>query len=476
VTHRLNNESLHTLPGTIAVPGYDRRGVATGIVHIGAGAFHRAHQAWFIENALKRDPRWGICAVSLRSNGVRDALIEQDNLYALAIRDDEISYQVIGALRELLVAPEDPQAVLERMCAPSTHIVTITVTEKGYCLSGDGSLDVSHPDIRHDLQTPHAPVSVIGFITEALQRRKQAREAPFAVVSCDNLADNGSRLARATVQFARERDTSLAAWIEQEVFFPRTMVDSITPATTAELKRSVEQATGLEDRGPVQREAFVQWVIQRGFRGATPDWESLGVTLTHDVSGYEQAKLRLLNGGHSTLAYAGLLSGYRTVGEAMRDDRLRGMVERLMTDDILPTLRPPAGLDLHVYVQAILRRFRNPNMHHALAQIAMDGTQKLPIRILGTVRDALASGRSIDRLCAPLAAWMHFVRRAASRGETLSDPLASQLAQIGRACTGHAAADVSHFLELDTMFPTDLRNEPRFTQPLVRAYEQGNAI
>ena len=476
MTLRLNNESLHTLPGTIARPGYDRSGIATGIVHIGVGAFHRAHQAWFIENALRRDPRWGICGVSLRSSGVRDALIEQDNLYALAIRDEEVSYQVIGALRELLVAPEDPLAVLERMCAPSTHIVTITVTEKGYCLAGDGSLDVSHADILHDLRMPHAPVSVVGFIVEALHRRRQAGEAPFAVMSCDNLADNGSRLARATVQFARERDASFAAWIEQETFFPRTMVDSITPATTAELRDSVVQQTGLEDRWPVQREAFVQWVIQRGFRGAAPDWESLGVTLTHDVSGYEQAKLRLLNGAHSTLAYVGLLSGYRTVAEAMRDDRLREMVERLMIDDILPTLRPPAGLDLHAYVQAILRRFRNPNMHHSLAQIAMDGTQKLPIRILGTMRDALASGKSIDRLCAPLAAWMHFVRRAAGRGEAVNDPLASRLTQIGRACTGRGAVDVSYFLELDTMFPADLRNEPRFTQPLVRAYEQGNSI
>jgi fructuronate reductase len=476
VKSRLNDNSLHNLPGTIAIPGYDRNGLATGIVHIGAGAFHRAHQAWFVESVLKRDARWGICGVSLRSPGVRDALAGQDNLYALAIRDEAISYQVIGALRELLVAPENPQAVLDRMCAPSTHIVTITVTEKGYCLDGDGSLDASHPDIQHDLRAPHAPMSVIGFIAEGLRRRRQARLQPFAVVSCDNLVDNGTRLAKATAQFARERDPSLANWIEHEVFFPRTMVDSITPATTEDLKSSVQQALGVEDRWPVQREAFVQWVIQKGFPGTRPDWESAGVTLTDDVSGYERAKLRLLNGAHSTLAYAGLLSGYRTVAEAMRDEGLRATVEVLMVEDILPTLQPPPGLDLHAYVRAILRRFRNPNMQHALAQIAMDGTQKLPIRILGTMRDALASGRSVDRLCVPLAAWMRFVCRAAARGERLNDPLAERLAQIGLACTGRAAADLPLFLELDTMFPADLRNEPRFTRPLARAYEQGSSI
>lgn len=474
--NRLNERSLRDLPRTVAKPAYDRSGIATGILHFGAGAFHRAHQAWFVERVLERDPRWGICGVSLRSADVRNALAEQANLYTLAIRDDEISYQVMGALRELLVAPENPQAVLDRMCAPSTHVVTLTVTEKGYCLAGDGSLDLSHPDIRHDLQNAHAPRSVVGFIAEALRRRREGQLEPFAVVSCDNLMDNGTKLAHATTQFARELDATLAGWIEREVFFPRTMVDSITPATTDELKSAVEHALGVEDRWPVQREAFVQWVIERGFRGETPDWASAGATLTNDVGGYERAKLRLLNAAHSTLAYTGLLCGYRTVAEAMRDDRLRTAVERLMTDDILPSLQPPADLDLHAYIRAILGRFRNPNMRHALAQIAMDGTQKLPIRILSTVHDALASGKPVDRLCLPLAAWMRFVRRCATRGEVIDDPLASRLTQIGHACTGSAAADLPRFLALNAMFPAALRSEPRFIKPLASAYEQDDLI
>jgi len=409
--------------------------------------------------------------VSLRRSDVRNALAEQDNLYTLAIRDEQISYQVIGAIRELLVAPEDREAVLQRLCAPATQVVTITVTEKGYCLAGDGSLDLSHPDIQRDLRNPRAPSSVVGFLAEAIRRRKECRLPPFAVISCDNLADNGRKLAKATAQFAREVDIALASWIESEVPFPRTMVDSITPATTPDLERSVEEALGLRDRWPVQREAFLQWVLERGDHADGPDWESVGVTLTSDVAGYELAKLRLLNGAHSTLAYAGSLAGHRTVAEAMANPALRELIEALMVGDILPSLKPPADLDLHAYIRAILQRFRNPNMHHALAQIAMDGSQKLPIRILGTVRDALAAGRSLDRLCMPLAAWMAFVRRAALRGAVLDDPLAARLAEIGRACTGEGSADVPRFLALETMFTADLRSEPRFTSALVHAYD-----
>ena len=452
-------------------PSYDRSAVKTGVVHFGPGAFHRAHQAWFLENLLPHDDRWGVCAVSLRSPDVRDALADQDNLYTIAIRDRELSYQVVGAIREMLVAPESPEAVLNRLCARSAHIVTITVTEKGYCLSGDGSLDLNHPDIRRDLANPSAPGSVVGYLVEGLRRRRALGVPPFAVVSCDNLADNGARLARATARFASEIDAGLARWIEDEVFFPRTMVDSITPATTAALKESVAQALGVEDRWPVQREAFVQWVIEEGFRGETPDWQRSGAILTNDVAGYDRAKLRLLNGAHSTLAYCGSLGGYRTVSEAMRDEGLRDVVQELMTKDIMPSLDAPRGLDLFAYIQSILRRFDNPNMHHELAQIAWDGSQKLPVRILGTVADALAAGRPVDRLCLPLAAWMRFVRRAAQRGERISDPISARLTEIGLACTGRGAHDVPAFLTLADMFPSELRNDPRFATPLISVYD-----
>ena len=471
MTNRLNEHSLGHLPAPIATPEYDRNALSTGIVHLGPGAFHRAHQAWFIESLLAQDPRWGICAVSLRNPDVRDALAAQDNLYTIAVRDETISCEVVGAIRELLVAPENPEAVLTRLCAPATHIVTITVTEKGYCLAGDGSLDMAHPDIIRDLQNVRAPGSVVGLLSEALRRRRANGIAPFAVVSCDNLVDNGAKLARATAQFARATDADLAQWIENEVFFPRTMVDSITPATTDALRASVAEALGVEDRWPVQREAFVQWVIEEGFRRERPDWASAGVTLTNDVGGYDRAKLRLLNGAHSTLAYTGSLAGYRTVAEAIADPNLSEVVATLMRQDILPTLTAPRGLDLADYIRAILKRFHNPSTHHELAQIAWDGSQKLPFRILGTIRDVLATGGRTDRLCLPLAAWMRFIRRAARRGDKVNDPLAAKLIEIGNACVGRGSSDVPLFLALDTVFAADLRDEPRFTRPLIQIYD-----
>jgi len=472
MTSFLNEAALARLPATIERPAYDRSAVDIGIVHFGPGAFHRAHQAWFVESLLAHDPRWGISAISLRSKDVRDALAPQDNLYTLAVRDQTISYQVIGAIKEILVAPENPEAVLQRLCASTTHVVTFTVTEKGYCLGADGALDLSHTDIRKDLRNPRAPGSVVGFLAEALRRRRDAGLHPFAAISCDNLVDNGAKLARATAQFAAVSDIDLAKWIEREATFPRTMVDSITPATTDALKESVSGALGMQDRWPVQREAFAQWVIEDGFQHSVPDWERAGVTLTNDVAGYERAKLRLLNGAHSTLAYMGLLAGYCTVSEAMRDEQLRTFVRALMTEDILPTLQAPRGLHLPTYIDSILKRFRNPTMHHALAQIAWDGSQKLPFRLLGVIREALAAGRPIDRLCVPLAAWMRFVRRAAMAGERVNDPLAQQLFDIGRACEGRGATDIPRFLTLDSVFPADLRSETRFGHALTQAYDR----
>ncbi|MEP7243044.1 MAG: mannitol dehydrogenase family protein [Gammaproteobacteria bacterium] len=472
MTSFLSASALERLPTAIARPAYDRSVVDIGIVHFGPGAFHRAHQAWFFESLLAHDPRWGISAISLRSKDVRDALRPQDNLYTLAVHDESLSHQVIGAIKEVLVAPESPEAVLQRLCAGTTHVVTFTVTEKGYCLGADGALDITHPDIRKDLRNPRAPGSVVGFLTEALRRRRDAGLHPFTAISCDNLVDNGAKLARATAQFAAACDVDLAKWIEREVTFPRTMVDSITPATTDALKESVTHALGVRDRWPVQREAFVQWVIEDGFKHTVPDWARAGVTLTNDVAGYERAKLRLLNGAHSTLAYMGLLEGHSTVYEAMCDEPLHRFVKTLMTQDILPSLPAPRGLDLPRYIDSILKRFRNPTMHHALAQIACDGSQKLPFRLLGVIREALVAGRSIDRLCVPLAAWMRFVLRAARAGERVNDPLAQQLLDIGCACEGRGATDIPRFLTLHSVFPADLRTEMRFSQALARGYDR----
>lgn len=467
----LSPASVAALQGRgVKIPAYDRNSVTIGIVHFGPGAFHRVHQACYIDDVLSSDPRWGICEVSLHSTGVRDALEPQEGLYTIAILDEQSSFRVIGSVKEVLVAPESPSAVLERMVNPATCIVSATITEKGYCLSKEGGLDFTHPDIAHDLTNPTAPRTFVGFLGRALRMRRDAGHAPFNVISCDNLADNGHRLRRAVLDFVRTVDPTLVAWIEAEVPFPCTMVDSITPATDDALRARVKETLGVEDKWPVQREFFCQWVIENKLRGPVPDWASVGVTVTNDVAGFERAKLRLLNGAHSTLAYVGSLAGYETVSGAMNDGALASFVRHMMLEDIRSGLAAPAGLDLDQYIEAVLRRFRNPTIRHLLSQIAWDGSQKLPFRILPTVAENLAAGRSITRLCVPLAAWFHFIRRQVKNQRQIVDPLAEQLADLARKCNGDPTHDVATFLSLEKVFNAELAGTPSFRAALESAY------
>lgn len=454
----------------VKVPTYDHNSVTTGIVHFGPGAFHRVHQACYIDDVLHSDPRWGICEVSLHSAGVRDALVPQGGLYTIAILDEQSSFRVIGSVKEVLVAPESPSVVLERMVTPTTHIITATITEKGYCLNKEGGLDFSHPDIAHDLQNPPAPRTFVGFLARALRIRHDLGHEPFNVISCDNLADNGHRLHRAVLEFVRSSDATLAAWVEKEVPFPCTMVDSITPATDDALRARVKEALGVEDLWPVQREFFCQWVIENKLRGPQPDWAAVGVTVTDDVAGFERAKLRLLNGAHSTLAYAGSLAGCETVSSAMGDSALASFVRSMMIEDIRAGLAAPTGLDLDRYIEAVLRRFRNPTIRHLLSQIAWDGSQKLPFRILPTITENLAAGRSIARLCVPLAAWFHFIRRQVRHERQIVDPLAAQLAEFAQRCNGDPANDVATFLGLEKVFSAELARNAKFRAALELAY------
>ena len=385
--------------------------------------------------------------------------------------DEAPSARVIGAIRELLVAPEDPGAVRRRLAAPETSLVTMTVTEKGYCLNGEGELAFDHPDIAHDLCNPEAPRSLIGWVAHGLQLRRERGLEPYLVVCCDNLSNNGSTLRRAVLAFATRRDRSLADWIEERTHFPRTMVDSITPATDAALRSRVEQTIGLQDAWPIQRERFVQWVVEETDFANQPDWASVGVTLSRDVSAYERAKLRLLNGAHSTLAYLGLLAGLETVAQAMAQPALRSFVDRLMREDIQPTLVGQPAEELDSYRKSILQRFENPAMRHQLAQIAWDGSQKLPIRILGTVADAMRAQRPLQRLALPIAAWMSFVRARAATATPIVDPLAEQLARCGRSTSGDSQHDLPLFLALPGMFSADLAGNVAFVRALGNAYD-----
>jgi fructuronate reductase len=468
---RLCERTLERGSKALLRPGYRRSQTRIGTLHFGPGAFHRAHQAFYFDRLLEKDVSRAICAVSLKTASVREALAPQDCLYTLVELDEAPTLRVIGAIREVLVAAESPAAVSNRLCHPETSLVTITVTEKGYCIGGDGELDFEHPDIVHDLRNRETPRSLIGWIVRGLELRRERGLAPYLVVSCDNLPDNGPKLQRVVLAFAARRDPILAGWIEAQARFPRTMVDSITPATDQALRDRVAQTIGLVDAWPIQRERFAQWVVEEVDFAAQPDWASVGVTVSRDVAAYERAKLRLLNGAHSSLAYLGLLMGLETVSQAMAQPMLRALIERLMAEDIEPTLASPQPGALAVYRQSILHRFENPAMRHQLAQIAWDGSQKLPIRILATIADALRAGRPLTRLVLPVAAWTHFIRARSRAGVAIVDPLAAQLTDLGRRTTGAARHDLPLFFALPGVFPAALAQEARFARAVGEAYD-----
>lgn len=465
--NRLSDATLAQVRAPVRTPAYDRAAVRIGVVHFGPGAFHRAHQAFYFDEMLKRRSDFGVCAVSLRTPDVRDALGPQDGLYTLAEMEAEPAYRVIGAIRELLVAPEDREAVFRRLVSPDVRYVTSTVTEKGYCLTTAGELDLAHPDVQRDLAQPDRPTSLPGWIVEALRRRREGGLAPFTAISCDNLSDNGVKLRRAVLQLAEAGgQQDLARWIAAEARFPSSMVDSITPATDDVLRGQVAGVLGLEDAWPIQRERFTQWVVEDQLGGDAAAFAAAGVTVAREVAPFERAKLRLLNGAHSTLAYVGLALGRETVLEAMQEPALARFVERMMREDVTPTLDAPE-LDVPTYIGDVLTRFRNPAIVHKLSQIAWDGSQKLRFRLLETAQDALAAGRPVDRLAVGVAAWIGFVVRQTGAGERVVDPLADRL-----ALTATGGCDpVERFLHLDQVFPPALAADPRFRSAVARAYD-----
>jgi fructuronate reductase len=428
---------------------------STGIVHFGPGAFHRAHQADYIDRLLAHDPRWGIAAVALRSRGTIDSLRAQEGRYTLAILDTEPSFRTIHAHTRFF-GPGEDAAIPAQLADPAVQIVTSTVTEKGYCLAADGTLDFGHPDIVHDLGEPRRPVSMIGWLALGLADRRAAGLPPFTPICCDNMPSNGSRLRNAVIAFAGRIDPDLARWIAGEVRFPNTVVDSITPATDDRLRQIVREATGFDDAIPVSREVYKQWVIDDVLPAGSPDLASVGVTISSDVDAWARAKLRILNGAHSTLAYLGLLSGRETVADAMSDPALSSFVERLVLEDVVPALEP-SPIDLKHYAEETFERFRKPAIHHKLSQIAWDGSQKLPYRLLDTIIEGRAAGRPIQHLAVPIAAWMLFLERQARAGVPIVDPLADTL--VARAQSNDA---VGQILGVREVFPESLASDRAF--------------
>ncbi|KQR08399.1 mannitol dehydrogenase family protein [Cellulomonas sp. Leaf334] len=480
---RLSRATLSTsgLPSGVQAPAIDPGDVSVGLVHLGLGAFHRAHQAVFTEDAAAAsgENRWGILGVTQRSARVVEQLAPQDGLYGVLTKGtNETSLRLVGSLRDVAFPGTDTPRVLTTIAAPTTHVVTLTVTEKGYRRAADGRPDLADPDLVADLDVLAAELrggrndaparSPLGLLLRALALRARQDAGNLTVVCCDNLADNGAVLAAlvaATLDAVPNGDR-LREWVETSVRFPGTMVDRIVPATTDAHRAEAQSLLGLSDAGLVIGEPFTQWVIQDSFAGPRPAWERVGATLTEDVAPYERAKLRVLNASHSTLAYLGALRGHATIAQAVADPDLEATVRALVDDDVLPTLVAPDGLDLAQYRDEVLSRFANPNTGHTTVQVAMDGSQKLPQRLLGTVRDRLDSGAVPIAAAATVAAWIAYVR-ATSQGELevdgrqvgLDDPLATTLAA---AAEGPLDALADRMLDVRAVFGDDLAGSDAF--------------
>ena len=511
-------DRLHrtTLPAHLDAPVTPEE---VGVVHLGIGAFHRAHQAVFTELAARAtgDLRWGILGVTQRSGSVRDQLRPQGGVYSvLTAGTDGTSLDLVGSVLDVAWPAEETPRVLAALAAPTTHVVTLTVTEKGYARGADGALDVdrvradldalaadSHADQAVDVEkaagsdvnhlfggevVARAAVSAIGLLVRGLAARQRAaaragERRPLTVLTCDNMVDNGrvlERLVTEAVDAALPGDAgdALRAWLAADVTFPCSMVDRIVPATTAAQRDQVSRELGARDEGLVVGEPFRQWVIEDRFAGPRPAWEAAGATFTADVAPWERAKLRMLNGTHSLLAYAGRLAGHTTIAEAVTDPALHDRARSFMLDDALPTLEAPDGADLAAYGESLLERFANPATGHTTVQVSMDGTQKIPIRWGGTITDRLAAGAVPRQAAFALAAWCEVVRTEAVAGREVDDPRGSELRDVvlrvgGGAAQAAGAADVARALvALPGLLPETAARDARLLDAVVAEVEE----
>lgn len=460
------------------IPRLRRQGrpPAPGILHLGPGAFFRAFLAPWTDEAMQNTGGdwggdWGIIAVSLQSATARDQLTPQDCIYtALERGPNGDTARRINAITDVMVASEDPAAIVTAMVNPAIRIVSLTVTEKGYCRDPQtGDLLRDHPDIAHDLANLDRPRSAIGFIVAGLKARRDRNLPPFTILTCDNLPTNGRMVRKVVTAFAREIDSSLADWIGAGVGFPCTMVDRITPATTAQDIEALAASNGYLDNAAVVHEPFRQWVIETGFTDGHPDWAAAGAQFVSDVESHELMKLRCLNGTHSALAYLGHLAGHETISDTVADTPFALLCDRLWHDEILPTLGTPEGEDLPRYCRSLMARYQNPAIRHQTWQIAMDGSQKLPQRVLGTISDRLAAGIVPKGLCLVIAGWIRYVGGVDEAGAPIDvkDPLADDL----KAAT--AGDDpVGAVLAMDTIFEPGLAVQPAFVAAVRSAYDR----
>jgi len=435
---RLNRETAAQLSASVERPGYDPAAQACGIVHFGIGAFHRAHQAVYTDDAMAAGDRdWRITGVSLRSPDVAQQLNPQDGLYTLVERtSDAFAMRSIGAVARVIVAPDAPGEVIAAIASPDTHIVSFTVTEKGYVRRADGTLDTDNPAIAADMGGQGAPRTIYGFLAAGLAQRQASGLSGITLLSCDNLADNGRQLNGLMQSYLQAVNPALADWFAQHCRCPGTMVDRIVPAMTADDRTWVAEQIGLADEGAIITERFCQWVIEDDFAGPRPRWDAVGAQLVGDVRPYEAAKLRMLNGAHSALAYLGLDAGHDFVHEAVADPAIRPLIETIMREEAAATLDSDSGIDTAAYADMLLERFANSALQHRLMQIAMDGSQKIPQRWLEPLAINQAAGRASPATLTALAAWCRHVRGDL---RPVDDPEAARLAELWKV---HGAAGI----------------------------------
>ena len=463
------------LPANVQLPQYDRQQLRSRIVHFGFGAFHRAHQALLTNRVLNQHGGdWGICEISLFSGDqLMSRLRQQDHLFTVMEKSAAGNQPIIiGAVKECLNAKLDSlAAIIEKFCEPQVAIVSLTITEKGYCIDpATGHLDLTQPRIVHDLQSPDEPHSAPGILVEALHRRRERGLPAFTVLSCDNIPDNGHVVKNAVLDMAAKRDPQLASWIAEQVSFPGTMVDRIVPAATDASLAEITRELGVEDPCAISCEPFIQWVIEDNFVAGRPDWGSVGAQLVDDVLPWEEMKLRMLNGSHSFLAYLGYLAGYAHISDCMQDASYRRAARHLMMAEQAPTLRI-SGVDLGAYADSLIARFSNPALQHRTWQIAMDGSQKLPQRLLDGIRIHLKQGSRWPLLALGVAAWMRYVSGVDDMGNAIDirDPLAEKIRAIVE--TSHDENRVAALLTLQEIFGSDLPANPQFVQTVEQAWQ-----
>ena len=477
----LTAQALPTLPRNVPVPGYDRSRVVTGVVHFGVGAFHRAHQAMYHDRLMNQGFAldWGICGAGVMpaDQHMKEALLAQDGLYTLVVKHPDGIYEprLIGSIVEYLFAPDDPHAVVEKMAAESTRIVSLTVTEGGYNIHHvTGEFETTNPAVVADLQPGATPRTTFGLITEALQRRRERGLPPFTVMSADNLQGNGHLAKRVFTAFARLRDPELGDWIAREVRFPNSMVDRITPVTTDADRALVRDQFGIDDRWPVVCEPFTQWVLEDSFSVGRPPYEDAGVQVVEDVEPYELMKLRLLNASHQALCYFGYLCGYRLVHDAAQDPLFRKFLLGYMHEEATPTLAPVPGVDLDDYKQTLIERFSNPEVRDTIARLCAESSDRIPKWLLPVIREQLKTGGEIRRSAAVVASWARYAEGVDEQNHPIEviDRLRDVLTPIAKRNRENPDAFISN-REVFGDLADDERFGTAYRATLASLYERG---